>query len=95
MPVVNVHEAKTHLSRLLDAVAAGEEVIIAKAGKPVARLTPIEKPQRKPGALKGTFILTDEFFEPMPEGWLQAMEEGHPSDPLRPTTKPRRNPKRR
>jgi prevent-host-death family protein len=44
MKIVNVHEAKTHLSRLLSAVAAGEEVIIAKAGKPVARLVPVAAP---------------------------------------------------
>lgn len=58
MSTVNIHEAKTHLSRLLEAVAAGEEVIIAKAGKPIAKLVPIEKPKCKPGALKGTFIET-------------------------------------
>ncbi|GIX28476.1 type II toxin-antitoxin system Phd/YefM family antitoxin [Pelomicrobium sp. G1] len=95
MTVVNVHQAKTHLSRLLEAVAAGEEVIIAKAGKPVARLAPIEKPSRKPGALKGTFVLTEGFFEPMPEDWLLELEEGHSSDPLRVKQKVRRKQKRR
>ena len=55
MPVMNIHQAKTHLSRLLEQVAAGEEVIIARAGKPVARIVPYEKPAepRKPGLLKG------------------------------------------
>ena len=60
MSTVNIHEAK------LEAVAAGEEVIIAKAGKPIAKLVPIEKPKRKAGALKGTFIIDDAFFEPLP-----------------------------
>jgi len=84
MSVVNVHEAKTHLSRLLEAVAAGEEVIIAKAGKPVARLVPVEKPKRKPGGLKGTFIMDDSFFDPLPDDLLDVMENGYEHDPLRP-----------
>jgi len=67
MSTVKIHEAKTHLSRLLEAVAAGEEIIIAKAGKPIAKLVPIEKPKRKPGALKRTFIIDDAFFEPLPD----------------------------
>ena len=83
MSVVNVHEAKTHLSRLLDAAAAGEEIIIAKAGKPVAKLVPIEKPKRKPGALKGTFIMDDSFFDPLPDEVLDVMENGYKHDPLR------------
>lgn len=83
MSVVNVHEAKTHLSRLLDAAAAGEEIIIAKAGKPVAKLVPIEKPKRKPGALEGTFIMDDSFFDPLPEDVLDVMENGYKRDPLR------------
>jgi prevent-host-death family protein len=83
MSVVNVHEAKTHFSRLLEAVAAGEEVIIAKAGKPVAKLVPVEKPKRKPGALKGTFIWDDAFFDPLPEDMLDVMETGYEHDPLR------------
>ncbi len=95
MTVVNVHEAKTHLSRLLEAVAAGEEVIIARAGKPVARLAPIEKPPRKPGAMKGTFVLTDKFFEPLPRDWIRAMEEGHADDLLRTRPGSRRTGKRR
>jgi prevent-host-death family protein len=82
MSTVNIHEAKTHLSRLLEAVAAGEEVIIAKAGKPIAKLVPIEKPNRKPGALKGTFIIDDAFFEPLPDDVLDVMETGYEHDPL-------------
>ncbi len=69
MTTVNIHEAKTNLSRLLDQVAAGEEVIIAKAGKPVARILPFSAPEdRKPGIAKGE--VTDEFFEPLPDDEL-------------------------
>ncbi len=66
----------------VDAVAAGEEIIIAKAGKPIAKLVPIEKPKRKPGALKGTFIIDDAFFEPLPDDVLDVMETGYEHDPL-------------
>ena len=73
MRTVNVHEAKTHLSRLLDQVAAGEEVIIAKAGKPIARLVPADRSEpRVPGIAKGR--VTDAFFEPLPEEELAAWE---------------------
>lgn len=72
--IVNTHEAKTHLSRLLEEVAAGEEVVLAKAGKPIAKLVPILAAQspRKPGALKG--FVSDRFFEPLPETELAAWE---------------------
>lgn len=66
---VNIHEAKTHLSRLLERVARGEEVIIAKAGAPVAKLIPFD-PQPKPrvfGSAKGEFTVPDDFNEPDPE----------------------------
>ena len=65
--VVNVHEAKTQLSRLLERVEAGEEIIIARAGKPVARLVALtqETPQRKAGRLEGKIRIPDSFFEPM------------------------------
>jgi prevent-host-death family protein len=71
MKTVNVHEAKTHLSRLLDRVHAGEEIIIAKSGEPYARLVPLSagKAERKPGTLKGLVEITDAFFEPLPKGW--------------------------
>jgi prevent-host-death family protein len=74
MTTVNVHEAKTHFRRLLERVAAGEEVVIARAGKPVARLVPIapEEP-RKPGLAKGR--LTDAFFEPLPADELEAWQQ--------------------
>lgn len=73
--IVNVHEAKTHLSRLLDEVHAGAEIILAKAGKPYARLVPLADaaPQRVPGRLKGQ-IDTSRFFEPLPEDELAAWE---------------------
>jgi prevent-host-death family protein len=63
---VNVHEAKTHLSRLLERVAMGEEVIIAKAGTPVAKLVPLKKKPNKRvfGSAKGEFTVPDDFNEP-------------------------------
>ncbi len=66
---VNIHEAKTHLSRLLERVAVGEEVIIAKAGKPVAKLVPIEssRPRFKLGSAKGEFVVPDDFNDPLPK----------------------------
>ncbi len=69
MRTVNVHAAKTHLSSLLDAVLRGEEVIIAKAGKPVARIVPIKpaKQRRKPGLLRGKAWAAPDAWEPDPE----------------------------
>jgi prevent-host-death family protein len=65
--VINIHEAKTHLSRIVDEVAAGAEVIIAKAGKPMARLTPIAPRARKKklGLLKGKINVPDDFNAPI------------------------------
>ncbi|MGA8194900.1 MAG: type II toxin-antitoxin system Phd/YefM family antitoxin [Acetobacteraceae bacterium] len=76
MPTVNIHAAKSQLSRLLDAAVAGEEVIIAKAGKPVARLVPIEKKQerRKLGTLAGQFTVPDDFDDPLSDEILDAFE---------------------
>ena len=75
MPVVNVHEAKTHLSRLLTQVEAGEEVTIARNGTPVARLVPCRRRgKRKFGAMKGRIALDDSFFDPLPEEELAAWE---------------------
>jgi prevent-host-death family protein len=76
---VNVHEAKTHFSRLLEQAHAGQEIILAKAGKPYARLVPLEpakKAQRVPGRLKGLIEVGDEFFEPLPEDELSLWENG-------------------
>ncbi len=76
MQTVNVHAAKTHLSRLLEAVGAGEEVVIAKAGKPVARLVPIEAatPRRRLGTLAGQFVVPDDFDAPLPPDVLDSFE---------------------
>jgi len=66
---VNIHEAKTHLSKLLARVALGEEVIIAKAGKPVAKLVPLstEAKTRILGSAKGEFVVPDDFNDPLPK----------------------------
>ena len=69
MKVVNIHEAKTHLSKLLVKVAAGEEIIIAKAGKPVARLISTDSMSNKPilGSERGKVFISDDFNDPLPE----------------------------
>lgn len=68
MKTVNVHEAKTHLSKLLQRVAKGEEIVIAKAGKPVARLIPeSRKRKRVLGTMRGKFVVPDDFDAPLPE----------------------------
>ena len=71
MKTVNVHTAKTHLSRLLDRVHGGEEIVIAKSGKPYARLVPLQnrQPERRSGTLKASVEITKAFFEPLPPGW--------------------------
>ena len=70
----NVHEAKTHLSRLLEEVERGADVVIARAGKPLARLVPIRSPARKPGFLKGRIRIADDFDAPLPTKILAAFE---------------------
>ncbi len=75
MPVVNVHQAKTQLSRLLAQVENGEEVIIARNGKPVARLVGVQKRgKRQPDIFKGKIVIPDSFFDPLPEEELKAWE---------------------
>lgn len=78
--VVTVHYAKTHLSRLLAAVEAGEEVTIARGDKPVAKLCAVEPPPakfpRKAGWLKGVVHLDESFWDPLPEEELRAWEGG-------------------
>ena len=65
MPTVNIHDAKTHLSRLLAQVEAGEEVIIARRGRAVARLVRYHAPgERRPDVLKGKLALPDGLFDP-------------------------------
>ena len=65
---VNLYEAKTHLSELVDRAADGEEIVIAKAGTPMARLVPLppEPPERVPGLLKGQIWIADDFDDPLP-----------------------------
>ena len=65
MKLVNIHDAKTHLSRLLDRVAAGEEITIGKAGKPVARLVPYRtvRAPRRPGGWEGRVWVSRDFDE--------------------------------
>ena len=73
--MVNVHQAKTQLSRLLAQVEAGDEVVIARNGKPVARLVGCRRPgKRQFGALKGRVTVDDSFFDPLPETELSAWE---------------------
>ncbi|HWF01323.1 MAG TPA: type II toxin-antitoxin system Phd/YefM family antitoxin [Caulobacteraceae bacterium] len=75
MTVVNVHAAKTHFSRLLEAVAAGEEVVIAKAGKPVAKLVGLAPSgKRRLGGLAGKAVIPADFDAPLPEAVLDAFE---------------------
>ncbi len=73
---VNVHQAKTHFSKLLARVQAGEEIIIAKAGRPIAKIVPIqpEKKPREPGTAKGKIWIAPDFDEPLPEEILKAFE---------------------
>lgn len=74
--IVNIHQAKTHLSRLLDEVAAGTEVVIAKAGKPVARLVPLgpSVQPKKLGLLKGRIKVPGNFNAPLPPEVLAEFE---------------------
>jgi prevent-host-death family protein len=73
---INIHEAKTHFSRLLERVNRGEEIVIAKAGKPVARIVPYEvKPSmRVPGTAKGKIQIGKNFEDPLPKNLLKFFE---------------------
>lgn len=72
--MINVQEAKTHLSRLLDQAHAGQEIILSKGGKPYARLVPLERQpaRRQPGRLAGRVEAS--FFDPLPDDELDAWE---------------------
>ena len=75
MFLVNVHEAKTQLSRLLARVEAGEEVVIARRGEPVARLVGCKpRRRRQPDVLKGKVVIPESFFDSLPEDELSAWE---------------------
>lgn len=83
---VNLYEAKTHLSQLVKEAAAGGEIIIAKAGEPMARLVPLAsepKPERKPGRWKGQIWMSDDFDDPLPPDILAAFY-GEIEDPMAP-----------
>ena len=67
MRSVNIHEAKTHLSRLLELVELGEPIVIARNGKPIARIVPFRPEAREPGRLKGRIRIGDDFEDPLPE----------------------------
>lgn len=73
-----MHQAKTQLSRLVDLAAGGEEVIIAKSGKPVARLVPYspEREPRRPGRLRGRIRMKKNFDRPLPKGILASFDGG-------------------
>jgi prevent-host-death family protein len=83
MSVVTIHKAKTELSKLLKRVEAGEEVVIARGNKPIARIVPVES-QTKPrgfGAWKGKFEFPESFFDPLPNDELDAWEGKYGFDP--------------
>ncbi len=76
MKTVNIHDAKTHLSKLIARARKGEEIVLAKAGKPVAKIVPFEPaPQRRvPGSARGQFTMSDDFDAPLPDDILDAFE---------------------
>lgn len=83
MATINMHQAKTELSKLVARAEAGEEIIIARRNKPVAKIvavTEAARKPRKPGALKGQFSVPDSFFDPLPEEELRAWEGAYSTD---------------
>jgi prevent-host-death family protein len=74
--LVNIHEAKTHFSRLVERASKGEEIIIARAGRPLARLMPLASPTRprRPGLLKGRIRISKNFDAPLPRVIARAFE---------------------
>ena len=77
MKTVNMHEAKTHLSRLVEEAAAGQEIIIARNGRPVARLVALSATPQTPrmfGQMKGKIQIADDFDAPLPDDLLAAFE---------------------
>ncbi|MFZ5556242.1 MAG: type II toxin-antitoxin system Phd/YefM family antitoxin [Pseudomonadota bacterium] len=78
MEFINIHQAKTQLSRLVERAEAGEEIIISRAGKPVARIVPLTpaRAPRKPGLLKGKIRIGKDFDAPLPDDMLAAFEGG-------------------
>jgi prevent-host-death family protein len=83
MALVNIQVAKTHLSRLVDRAAAGEEIVIAKSGRPVAKLVPIGEANLEPralGALRGVIEVPDNLNEPLPPEVIDAFYGVDPAD---------------
>ncbi|MBY6262619.1 type II toxin-antitoxin system Phd/YefM family antitoxin [Azospirillum sp. 412522] len=80
MESVNLYDAKTNLSQLVDRAAAGEEIVIAKAGRPMARLVPLRRrtAPRPLGLLQGEVVLGEDFDAPLPEGMSQAFRGEEP-----------------
>ncbi|WP_250537052.1 type II toxin-antitoxin system prevent-host-death family antitoxin [Caballeronia sp. AZ10_KS36] len=75
MQTVNIHEAKSQLSRLIEAAVSGEEVVIAKAGTPVVRLVSVEqKPKLRLGLMKGKIKIADDFDAPLADEVLATFE---------------------
>jgi prevent-host-death family protein len=76
MSIVNIHQAKTQFSRLVDLAAGGEEIVIAKAGKPVARLVPYvaKDAVRRPGAMRGRIRIRKNFDAPLPKKLLDSFD---------------------
>jgi prevent-host-death family protein len=74
MKKINIHAAKTHLSRLVDEAAAGKEIVIARAGKPVARLAPLRPKgkRRSPGLMRGRIRIARDFDAPLPVAVLES-----------------------
>jgi prevent-host-death family protein len=76
MKMVNVHQAKTELSRLLEAVERGEEIIIARAGVPVARLVAVRTDERRPGRLSEVLRIGSDFDAPLPDEMAEGFGAG-------------------
>jgi prevent-host-death family protein len=90
MATFTVHQAKTHLSKLIERAESGEEVVIARGDKPAVKLVPVEaaRPKRKFGAYKGQFTVPDSFFDPLPPEELAAWENSK----IEPVAKKKRRP---
>lgn len=89
--VVNIHAAKTHLSRLVERAAGGEEIIIARGGEPKARLVPLasRRAVRRPGLLRGKIEVAEDFDAPLPPSVLELFY-GTPLEPRRKRRRPGR-----
>ncbi|TAL66598.1 MAG: type II toxin-antitoxin system Phd/YefM family antitoxin [Bacteroidetes bacterium] len=77
MNTVNIHEAKTHLSAILKRVESGEEILIAKSGHPIARISPLapSSGKRQPGSAKGKLVVSEKFMAPLPLDLLKEFEQ--------------------